>query len=542
MDTRSIAPIAGGTSQSLYPQQSTCSIPASAAAYSFNVTVVPLTGSLGYLTLSPVGQPRPLVSTLNSLDGRIKANAAITPAGENGGVTVFVTDTSDVILDIDGYFTPDAGLQLFTVSPCRIFDSRDTTGPLGGPTLLANQARSIPILSSKCNIPSDAQAYSFNYTVVPHGYLGYLTTWPTGPTRPVVSTLNAPTGATTANAAIVVAGNSGSVDVFVTDDTDLVIDVNGYFAPPGANGLSLYNLNPCRVLDTRTTTGAFDGEFDTDIAGSGCGVPNNGAAFVFNATVIPVATLGYLSLWPDGQTKPLVSTLNSSDGTITSNMAIVPAYNASIDTYSTDLIQLVLDVSSFFAPSGSESVATLSVTVDGSGAGVVNALDNGISCPSLCSASYNLTALVTLKATPSAGSIFRGWSGAGCSGMGNCTLPMGYGANVTATFSPFAMVWNVELASSCTYTTYFRLFDEVNGKMWPDATDVWVVDYVNKVFSESIVCTVGNTICLGASESINDDSPYYWGVGINNKELYSGGSLCQVCGSYIVQTGNLTCN
>ena len=54
-----------------------------------------------------------------------------------------------------------------------------------------------------------------------------------------------------ANAAIVPAGVGGDVDVFATNNTDLVIDINGYFAPPGTGGLSLYNLTPCRVIDTR---------------------------------------------------------------------------------------------------------------------------------------------------------------------------------------------------------------------------------------------------------------------------------------------------
>jgi len=60
----------------------------------------------------------------------------------------------------------------------------------------------------------------------------------------------------TANAAIVPAGANGSIDVFVTNSSDLVIDVNGYFAPPAANGLSLFTIKPCRVLDTRNPAGA----------------------------------------------------------------------------------------------------------------------------------------------------------------------------------------------------------------------------------------------------------------------------------------------
>jgi hypothetical protein len=71
---------------------------------------------------------------------------------------------------------------------------------------------------------------------------------------------------------------------------------------------------------------------------------------VFNATVIPEATLGYLTLWPQGQTKPLVSTLNAMDGAITNNMAIVPTTNGSISAYPSNPTHLVLDIFGYFAP------------------------------------------------------------------------------------------------------------------------------------------------------------------------------------------------
>ena len=59
-----------------------------------------------------------------------------------------------------------------------------------------------------------------------------------------------------------------------------------------------------------------------------------GAGVVFNATVVPQGSLGYLALWPDGQPQPVVSTLNAPDGAITSNMAIAPASpQGKIDAY-----------------------------------------------------------------------------------------------------------------------------------------------------------------------------------------------------------------
>jgi hypothetical protein len=60
--------------------------------------------------------------------------------------------------------------------------------------------------------------------------------------------------------------------------------------------------------------------------------------------------LGYLTLWPDGTNQPLVSTLNALDGSISSNMAIVPTNNGSVDAYASGLTQLILDTSSYCAP------------------------------------------------------------------------------------------------------------------------------------------------------------------------------------------------
>ena len=91
--------------------------------------------------------------------------------------------------------------------------------------------RSYAVPASACSIPSSAQAYSLNATVVPSGPLGYLTLWPTGISQPTVSTLNAQDGSLTSNAAIVPAGTGGAINAFVTNTTHLILDINGYFAP-----------------------------------------------------------------------------------------------------------------------------------------------------------------------------------------------------------------------------------------------------------------------------------------------------------------------
>ena len=138
---------------------------------------------------------------------------------------------------------PDAStspLAFVALTPCRLVDTRPGagfTGAFGPPSLAGGATRTFPIQSSTtCTVPAAAQAYSFNVTVVPPGFLGYITVYPTGQTQPNASTLNDYLGTVVANAAIVPAGTSGSVNVFANGPTDLIIDINGYYAPQGSSG------------------------------------------------------------------------------------------------------------------------------------------------------------------------------------------------------------------------------------------------------------------------------------------------------------------
>jgi hypothetical protein len=189
-------------------------------------------GPLGFLTAWPAGQSQPPVSTLNSADGSVIANAAIVPAGTNGAVSIYASNTTDVVVDINGYFAAPsaAGLNFYAVPPCRVADTRGAPGSLGGPALAAGAPRNFPTPSSACGLPATASAWSLNLTVVPAGPLGYLTAWPAGQTMPLASTLNDGNGQVLANAALILAGISGAITVYATATTHLIIDANGYFA------------------------------------------------------------------------------------------------------------------------------------------------------------------------------------------------------------------------------------------------------------------------------------------------------------------------
>jgi hypothetical protein len=135
--------------------------------------------------------------------------------------------------------------------------------------------------STTCSIPATAQAYSLNITVVPPGPLSYITVWPTGQNQPVVSTLNDQTGTIVANAAIVPSGTSGSINVYASQGTDIIIDINGYYAAsfgtpsggyqfPSATGMPLMTIAPTGNVGIGTATpgSALDVVGDINFGGS----------------------------------------------------------------------------------------------------------------------------------------------------------------------------------------------------------------------------------------------------------------------------------
>ena len=91
-------------------------------------------------------------------------------------------------------------------------------------------SRAFSIAGRSCSIPAGAAAYYLNVTAVPAAGLRYLTVWPSRGSLPLASTLNSLDGMVVSNAAFVPASPDGSIEVFASDLTDVVLDINGYFA------------------------------------------------------------------------------------------------------------------------------------------------------------------------------------------------------------------------------------------------------------------------------------------------------------------------
>jgi hypothetical protein len=175
---------------------------------------------------------------------------------------------------------PGNPLIFVAITPCRLVDSRGGAAgfngvvPFTGPSIPGAGTVTYPVQSAAeastnttpapCGvIPAIAQAYSLNVTVIPKGGpVIYITMWPAGSLQPVVATLGDPQGAIVANAAIVPAGTpSGGISLYNGGPaaTDVVIDMNGYFA-------AVTDVNSNTALGTAALTSNTTG---TDNTGSG---------------------------------------------------------------------------------------------------------------------------------------------------------------------------------------------------------------------------------------------------------------------------------
>ena len=237
--------------------------------------------------------------------------------------------------------------------PRRILDTRQTgTGLEGGGTLAIQ-------VSGLDGVPPDATAVVLNVTVTDTTAPSYLTVYPQGATNPLASNLNWAAGETRANLVVVEVGSGGAVSFYnAAGHTDLVVDLQGYFAAPSAPGPGEYvALTPQRIADTRSGSGEpYAGDtlgpgssLSIQVAGAG-GVPTTGvAAAVMNVTATDTTAPSYLSVYPAGESSPGTSNLNWSAGSTVANRVLVPLGSGGQITVYNDQgkVDVVVDVEGY---------------------------------------------------------------------------------------------------------------------------------------------------------------------------------------------------
>jgi hypothetical protein len=126
------------------------------------------------------------------------------------------------------------GLNFYTLPPCRIVDTRNPAGPLGGPSLTGGASRTFVVIN-QCSLPATASAIAVNVAETNAQGSGNLKVYPGGTSVPNASTINFSVGQSRSNNAVVPLGASGDISVFASIGSglhvDFILDIVGYFAP-----------------------------------------------------------------------------------------------------------------------------------------------------------------------------------------------------------------------------------------------------------------------------------------------------------------------
>ena len=215
------------------------------------------------------------------------------------------------------------------------------------------------VVAGRGGVDDDAAAVALNVTVTDPTGSGFVTVYPCGAERPLASNLNFTTGAVIPNAVIAKVGVDGKVCLFVSNETHLVVDVNGYF--PGSS--SYQSINPARVLDTRAGYSTIDGvqqSADATTPGSittlritsRASVPADASAVVLNITVTEAEGPGFVTVYPCGTALPTTSSINFSTGSTVANLVMSQiGSDGSVCLFTSRGTHLVADVNGYF-PAG----------------------------------------------------------------------------------------------------------------------------------------------------------------------------------------------
>ena len=279
----------------------------------------------------------------------------VAPIGAGGAGTPVEASNTVHVKAPGGSFT--------AVAPARFLDTRTGIGAPAG----ATRAVTLQVTGRGAVPSSDVSAVALNVTVTAPATAGYLTAYPAGSSRPVVSSLNYVRAQTVANLVIVPVSANGRVSLYSFAKAHLIVDVAGYFSTAAAanpTGGLFHPLQPARLMDTRSGFGASTpgpGEqVRIKVLGSG-GVPASGvSAVVLNTTIASsTATAGYVTAYPTGHNVPFASTINFTRGQVVANRTIVPVgpdgyvafYNSAGKT------PIVLDVTGWFTDSTDPSAS-----------------------------------------------------------------------------------------------------------------------------------------------------------------------------------------
>jgi RHS repeat-associated protein len=209
-----------------------------------NITAVNAT-TTSTVTAYRKGDARPIATSITALASVSARNALVQVAVDSSGkITVYNSaGTTDIVLDVEGYYTTGPGQIFVPVSPTRIYQT-STALNTGGSTapFAAGETRTITIAgasdaSGQVPVPSTGvSAVVLNVEAYQPQSQGYLTGWPTGQSQPTASVLNYPAGSSQYTEAFAAKlGTNGQLNIKASAGTvHLILDVEGYYVATAA--------------------------------------------------------------------------------------------------------------------------------------------------------------------------------------------------------------------------------------------------------------------------------------------------------------------
>ena len=336
--------------------------PGGIGAVVLNVTAVDADGA-GFITAWPADQTRPLASVLNYRGGDVVPNAVTVSLSPDLRFSVYSKRNVDLVIDVMGIYaaTPSGpgGGGFAGTAPLRILDTRPASAV--GAVQRASDADGRTTVTGLTvpggAVPGDAIAVVVNVTAVPGEQgsgAGYVTAYPAGINVPGASNLNYQGASAVANQVTVRLGKGGQVAFFTKTPVDLVVDLMGYYAAGTTVRGGFMPIDPTRFTDTRLPE---SGGYLIDSSTSSIvvsvvqrnGVPANAESVAANVTVTEPDNTGYVTVWPDGLTRPTASNLNYVNGqTIPNAVTVGLGAGGGIELFSKAKADLVVDVNGWF--------------------------------------------------------------------------------------------------------------------------------------------------------------------------------------------------
>ena len=143
----------------------------------------------------------------------------------------------------------------------------------------------------------------------------------------------------------------GDMCVYSLVDSDVVIDINGYYRTD--EGVGFVPTKPVRLLDTRTAGKSplrAGRDLTLQVVGATPGAPAGATAVAINLTAITPSGPGFIRVFPCGSTAgSKISSINFTPGEVRANTVVVPVSSkGSICLSSNVTVDVAIDLAGHF--------------------------------------------------------------------------------------------------------------------------------------------------------------------------------------------------